>query len=139
MTATRASGVLLVLISAILCGCGETYTLPEDEWVLIESVEPPIYVRFTGKMAGSDPEYLFQSAERPVAGPITSPVPAKYALGRARVGETAILGQTTVQFDAYQRPSGRVRNEYVRFEVVAFDESENAVRIRVVSPPAENE
>lgn len=139
MNATRATSVLLVLVSAILCGCGGAYTLPEDEWVLIESVEPPIYVRFVGKMAGSNPEYLFQSADRPVAGAITSNPPPKYALGRARIGETAILGQTTVQYDAYQRPSARVRNEYVRFEVVAFDELENAVRIRVVSPPVENE
>lgn len=139
MTVSRATCILPILVSAIVCGCSKTYTLAEDEWVLIESVEPPVYVRFTGRTAGTNAEYLFQSAESPVTGPITSTVPARYALGRGGVGQTVILGRTTVQYDAYQRPAAREREEYVRFEVVGFDEANTAVKIRVVARSPETE
>jgi hypothetical protein len=113
-----------LLISA--CGSEESsYTLPSDEWVLIESQPSPIYLRYTD----GGTQRIFKSSDEPFEGVNPGqPVPAKYAYGSGVVGDTIVLGRVTSSYGQ------RERQIFVRFEVVAFDTAADAVRIRVIPP-----
>jgi len=140
MTLTRPVIVVLTMAVAIFtfAGCGSeptptlpAFTLPEDEWVLIESEQTPIYVRFVGI---SGKAYLFQSSDEPFEGnnPESGSMPKKYALGEGVIGETVILARRTTYYDV--NPPKVETEVFVRFEVVSYDEATNVVTIRLLEP-----
>ena len=130
--------VLMMMFFFILgfAGCTKkrTVDIKYQESAAIENVQPPIYVKFWGIMA--DDRLGFQSGSQPYG---FGSGDAKYSLGYGSPGDTVILGRRTILYDTFGRPMPAETEEFVRFEVLAYDESTQVVTIRVLpSPKKEN-
>jgi len=102
-----------------------------EEWTLIETVQPPIYVRF---LKQTDQDYYFESSAVPYEGWSTpSSTPERYAGGKGAVGDTITLGQKTVRYDFSPPLTETVA--YLRFKVVSYDEPTNTMTIRLEATP----
>lgn len=116
-------------------GCGgsvEEIELSEDKWALCKTVQPPIYVRFIGKMPGSNSIYGFISSGKPFSGSTPSPTPEKYSYGKGKIGETIVLSKITTGYDKYGKPSKTKIKEFVRFKIIKFDESKKIITIHIL-------
>jgi hypothetical protein len=133
MILNRVVIVALTVAVAILdlagCGSSPTLTLPENKWVLVKSKEPPIYVRFVGV---SVDEYIFQSSDEPFEERNPKSMPKKYAMGHGVIGKTVILGQRTTRYDV--TPPKVESTEFLRFDIVSYDQATNVVTIRLLKP-----
>jgi hypothetical protein len=108
----------------------QTLTLPEDKWILVESDQPSIYVRFVGVSAK---EYLFQCSDKLFEGnnPNLKSMPKKYAMGRGAIGAAVSLNRRTTHYHNGKQ-SKVVLEIFMRFKVVSYDQAKNSVEIRLL-------